>query len=327
MATEQDTSTPEATLRPQTPAARARNPEANRERTAEERERLRAESRARRKARADGKVVAPEPPADEIIAQTPVGRRARNVRAAGANSAAQRRPRRPPQPHPAATPPPPPAETASPRRDDGAPARHAGRRPRRPSPLRRPCARLAAAAVELPATTRPAQAPPSRRPPVRPTLPTLPSAPRERAAILLGIASAIGIVIALATSIGSGSLPGFGGGGLRAQATAHVVAPGGWLTLSGEHAPGDTKLLLESRGRGEQLALVRRGLLRRRRRLRRQGPRARAARPRPGARPRPRRRHHDPHRDRRQAAAARRGRRHQPRRRPRRPPGRASGAR
>ena len=98
---------------------------------------------------------------------------------------------------------------------------------------------------------RPAQAPPSRRPPVRPTLPTLPSAPRERAAILLGIASAIGIVIALATSIGSGSLPGFGGGGLRAQATAHVVAPGGWLTLSGEHAPGDTKLLLESRGRGE----------------------------------------------------------------------------
>src|SRR3954471_23010890 len=66
MATEQDTSSSEATLRPQTPAARARNPEADRERTPEERDRLREESRARRKARAEGRVVAPEPPADEI---------------------------------------------------------------------------------------------------------------------------------------------------------------------------------------------------------------------------------------------------------------------
>src|SRR3954469_19646500 len=66
MATEQDTSSSEATLRPQTPAARARNPEADRERTPEERDRLREESRARRKARAEGRVGAPEPPADEI---------------------------------------------------------------------------------------------------------------------------------------------------------------------------------------------------------------------------------------------------------------------
>ena len=36
MATEQDTSSSEATLRPQTPAARAQNPEADRERTPEE---------------------------------------------------------------------------------------------------------------------------------------------------------------------------------------------------------------------------------------------------------------------------------------------------
>jgi poly-gamma-glutamate capsule biosynthesis protein CapA/YwtB (metallophosphatase superfamily) len=265
MATEQDTSTPEATLRPQTPAARAQNPEANHERTAEERERLRAESRARRKARADGKVVAPEPPADEITL------RRLSVEERGAPAPPEPPQQEPPRAAPpqtaAATTTPPPATTApppatpaggrvppappAPAREDDDPTPAEGARtvpPFAAPPTSRPPAQPRGAP---PAQARAAQAPPSRRPPVRPTLPTLPSAPRERAAILLGIASAIGIVIALATSIGSGSLPGFGGGGLRAQATAHVVAPGGWLTLGGVHAPGDTKLLLESRGRGE----------------------------------------------------------------------------
>jgi poly-gamma-glutamate synthesis protein (capsule biosynthesis protein) len=241
MATEQDTSTPEATLRPQTPAARARNPEANRERTAEERERLRAESRARRQARADGKVVAPEPPAEEITL--------RRLSAEDSEAPGLAAPPPPPPPTAAASAPPPakpaPAKPAPPK-----PATPAGGRtaplpssqPSRPEPLPE---------VEPSTTAPPAQAPPARRPPARPALPSLPSEPRERAAVLLGIASAIGVVIALATTIGSGSLPGFGGGGFRAQAKADVVAPGGWVTLSGEHAPGDTKLLLESRGHGE----------------------------------------------------------------------------
>ena len=273
MATEQDTSTPEATLRPQTPAARARNPEANRERTPEERERLRAESRARRKARADGKVVAPEPPAEEItLRRLSVDERealappdAPQPRAAesgtpGANSSGH--------------------DGASARHDgasarhNGASARHAGRRPhgpraararsrgRRSGAGRRPLARLPPSSpLPRPAAAPPIAHRPHRRPPRpprppsgRPSVPPSPPFPRPRASAPRSCSASrrrSASSSRLPPSIGSGSLPGFGGGGLRAQATAHVVAPGGWLTLSGEHAPGDTKLLLESRGRGE----------------------------------------------------------------------------
>ena len=90
-----------------------------------------------------------------------------------------------------------------------------------------------------PSTSRPAAppvgAPPARRPPRPPrppggrrSVPPSPPFPRPRASAprsLLGIASAIGIVIALATSIGSGSAPGFGGGGLRAQANGARRCP------------------------------------------------------------------------------------------------------
>jgi poly-gamma-glutamate capsule biosynthesis protein CapA/YwtB (metallophosphatase superfamily) len=240
MATEQDTSSSEATLRPQTPAARAQNPEADRERTPEERERLREESRARRKARAEGRVVAPEPPADEIKLR----RATEEEREAPAKPA----------------PPPPPAPTA--------PA------PARPAPATPAAGRVASLpwlqSLRPEATAEPPEAPPAeeeraapaapaappappRTPRPRPKLelPTLPSAPRERATVLLAIASAIGVVIALASTIGSGHLPGFGGGGFRAGSDARVVAPGGWLTLLGTDAPGGGKLVLESRGRGE----------------------------------------------------------------------------
>ena len=256
MATEQDTSTPEATLRPQTPAARVRNPEANRERTAEERERLREESRARRQARADGKVVAPEPPPAEITL-----RRMRADEGEAPPTVAPPRPQAPratpppAAPKTAATTAPAPAKPApaTPAPAKPAPATPAGGRIA-PPPSSQPLHPKPRPEAEPPTTAPPAQAapaPPAGRPPARPTLPSLPSEPRERAAILLGIASAIGVVIALAATIGSGSLPGLGAGGLRAQAKADVVAPGGWVTLSGEHAPGDAKLLLESRGHGE----------------------------------------------------------------------------
>jgi len=226
MATEQDTSSSEATLRPQTPAARARNSEPTHERTTEERERLREESRARRKARAEGRVVAPEPPAEEItLRRLSVEEREAPPRAKPA----------PPEPE-RAKPAPPPATRTGP-----APATPAGGRVAPPPSL--PPFR--------PEPARPAPpAPPPQAPPARPALPALPSEPRERATLLLAIASAVGVVVAVVSTI-SGSLPGFGGSGLRADAVAHVVAPGGWVTVRGEDAPGDAKVVLESRGRGE----------------------------------------------------------------------------
>jgi poly-gamma-glutamate capsule biosynthesis protein CapA/YwtB (metallophosphatase superfamily) len=176
------------------------------ERTAAERERLREESRARRRARADGKVVAPEPQEDQIT-----------VRRLSEDEASS-----PPPPTPSPAPPaaPPPASALKP-------------------------STPAAGAEALPSPSLP----PS--PPFHPPAPPQPAEraprpPRERAAALLGLASAVGVVVALAASIGSGSLPGFGGD-LRAEASSHVVAPGGWLTLKGSHAPHGAALLVESR--------------------------------------------------------------------------------
>ena len=87
-------------------------------------------------------------------------------------------------------------------------------------------------------------------PPARPAAPSLPPhfprSRRERAAALLGLASAVGVAVALAASIGSGGLPGFGGG-IRGELSSRAVAPGGWLTLTGSHAPEGEELVLESR--------------------------------------------------------------------------------
>jgi poly-gamma-glutamate capsule biosynthesis protein CapA/YwtB (metallophosphatase superfamily) len=217
MATEQDTTERDA-LRPQTPAARQRNPEAH-ERTAAERERLREESRARRRARADGRVVAPEPEADQI-----------SVRRLPEDEASSP-PSTPPPAPPAPSAAPPPASALKPSTPAGGAVREE-------------------AASELPppapeAATAPPAAPPPTAP--RAPVPYAPRPPRERAAVLLGIAVAVGVVVALAASIGSGSLPGFGGGALRAEVSSRVIAPGGWLTLKGSHAPHGATLLVESR--------------------------------------------------------------------------------
>jgi poly-gamma-glutamate capsule biosynthesis protein CapA/YwtB (metallophosphatase superfamily) len=216
MATEQDTTERDA-LRPQTPAARRGNPEAH-ERTAAERERLREESRARRRARTDGKVVAPEPEAHQITVRRLPEEELTAV---------------PPAP-PAA---PPPASALKPSTPAGGALRE--------DEVREALREDPAAAV------LPAPSPPSS-PPFQPPAPPQPAEraprpPRERAAALLGLASAVGVVVALAASIGSGSFPGFGGGGLRAEVTSRVVAPGGWLTLKGSHAPDGATLLVESR--------------------------------------------------------------------------------
>ncbi len=222
MATEQDTTETDAAPRPQTPAARRRNPDAEHQRTAEERERLREQSRARRRARAEGHVVAPEPGADEISV--------RRLPDAGASSP----PPAPPAPLPAA----PPPSSLKP----STPAGGAVREEETETPVQE-------AVHEAPAAPAP---PPTSPPLTRPAAPqpAAPRPPRERATVLLALAAAVGVVVCLAASIGSGSLPGFGGDGLRAKASDRVVAPGGWLTLAGSHAPHGGTLLLESRSTG-----------------------------------------------------------------------------
>jgi poly-gamma-glutamate capsule biosynthesis protein CapA/YwtB (metallophosphatase superfamily) len=310
MAIDQDTTTRDATLRPQTPAARQRN--------TEERERLREESRERRRARAEGRLIAPEPPGDEIKlsrlpaqdlepeppAPQPPAPAPRRAGPAPSTPAASRYAHTlPPQPAPA------PPQPQAPRAPQ--PSRPPLQtRPRKPwlEPLqsarreiaRQPWAealrkswpeslpksledarRSARDVVARVATPRaperevpeapqelddlwaqpeallepaPADAPPWEPPaaPPRTADPDLPASPRERLLALVGIASAFAVVVALAATIGSGSLPGFGGG-LDAHARGHarVIAPGGWVTLEGKHAPGSGKVILESRGRHE----------------------------------------------------------------------------
>jgi poly-gamma-glutamate capsule biosynthesis protein CapA/YwtB (metallophosphatase superfamily) len=228
MATEQDTSNPDATLRPQTPAARRSDPAAH-ERTAAERDRLREESRARRRARAEGRVVAPEPEADQITV------------------------RRLSETHPPTTPTPSPPAPPAPgpsRLKPSTPAGGAVRaEPAAPEALREPPAAEPAsppAAEPVPALAPPAEPPTPAARPAAPAGTVPPSTNRERAAALLGLASALGVLVALAASLGSTGFPGLGGG-LRADASSRAVAPGGWLTLTGKDAPGGADLLLESR--------------------------------------------------------------------------------
>jgi poly-gamma-glutamate capsule biosynthesis protein CapA/YwtB (metallophosphatase superfamily) len=260
MATEQDTNS-DLALRPQTPAARRRNPEAS-HRTPEERERLREESRARRRARENGHVVAPEPepheirisrlstitpPASPLKPSTPAGGA---MREAPAPEALREEPARealhedePVAPEALRDEPAPQAlREETPARevldeDEPVEATQALREepaqapPPFLSPFKRP-------APEPPAEERPAPAGPAEVGP--------PPTPRDHATALLALASAVGVVIAVAASLGSGGLPGFGGG-LKATTAQEAVAPGGWLTLEGEDAPDGAQVLLESR--------------------------------------------------------------------------------
>jgi poly-gamma-glutamate capsule biosynthesis protein CapA/YwtB (metallophosphatase superfamily) len=102
----------------------------------------------------------------------------------------------------------------------------------------------------LPPLKRPApEPPPAEEPEPEPAPQALREAPptgRDRATALLALASAVGVVVAIAASLGSGGLPGFGAG-LKLRTTQQAVAPGGWLTLEGEDAPDGAQVLLESR--------------------------------------------------------------------------------
>jgi poly-gamma-glutamate capsule biosynthesis protein CapA/YwtB (metallophosphatase superfamily) len=78
-----------------------------------------------------------------------------------------------------------------------------------------------------------------------------PSPVRERATVALALASAFGVAMSLAASLGSSD--GFLGAsiaGFEGKASSRVVAPGGWIALSGSDAPAATKLVLETRSKG-----------------------------------------------------------------------------
>ena len=93
---------------------------------------------------------------------------------------------------------------------------------------------------------------PERAPEPEPAPPPKPHAPpgrRERASLLLGLGSAIGVVAFLVSSLGSAGLPA-GDATFEAKPSSRAVAPGGRIVLTGSDAPESTPLVLETRGKG-----------------------------------------------------------------------------
>jgi poly-gamma-glutamate capsule biosynthesis protein CapA/YwtB (metallophosphatase superfamily) len=77
-----------------------------------------------------------------------------------------------------------------------------------------------------------------------------PASTRERAAALLALGSAAGVLLFFLLSLGSSRSPVAGAGDFEAEASLRVVAPGGWIALTGSAAPERTSLLLETQARG-----------------------------------------------------------------------------
>ena len=78
-----------------------------------------------------------------------------------------------------------------------------------------------------------------------------PASTRERAAALLALGSAIGVVLFLVASLGPSGSPTPGLADFDIREASRVVAPGGWVNLVGSGAPGSTRLLLETRAQDE----------------------------------------------------------------------------
>jgi Bacterial capsule synthesis protein PGA_cap len=87
--------------------------------------------------------------------------------------------------------------------------------------------------------------PPTRRSALAPR--SAPASTRERAAALLALGSATGVLIFLLLSLGSSPSPVAGVGDFDVRASLRAVAPGGWIALTGSDAPERTSLLLEAR--------------------------------------------------------------------------------
>jgi poly-gamma-glutamate capsule biosynthesis protein CapA/YwtB (metallophosphatase superfamily) len=110
-----------------------------------------------------------------------------------------------------------------------------------PSPPPGPPPRAGAASTpppDRPLDARPASAPAHR-----------PAPTRERAAALIALASATGLLVFLLLSLGSSGSPVVGQGDFGAEPSRRVVAPGGWIALTGSDAPERTGLVLETRAR------------------------------------------------------------------------------
>ena len=70
---------------------------------------------------------------------------------------------------------------------------------------------------------------------------------RDRSAALLALGLGAGAVLIMATSLMSSGSPAASIAGFDAESSGRVVAPGGWVTLTGTEAPPDTDVLLETR--------------------------------------------------------------------------------
>jgi Bacterial capsule synthesis protein PGA_cap len=82
------------------------------------------------------------------------------------------------------------------------------------------------------------------------TEPKAPPAPtRERVSALLALASAVGVVAFVVSSLTPSGGTG-AGAKFEATATGRAVAPGGRIVLTGSHAPPSASLVLETRSRG-----------------------------------------------------------------------------
>jgi poly-gamma-glutamate capsule biosynthesis protein CapA/YwtB (metallophosphatase superfamily) len=151
----------------------------------------------------------------------------------------------PPAPEPAPQPPeaepapPPPPEPVPPARTEPEPVPLPPPDPE-PEPAAQPGPDpVSASGFPQAPTRRPAPAPGSG-----------PASTRERAAALLALGSAAGVLLFLLLSLGSSRSPVAGAGDFDAEASLPVVAPGGWIALTGSDAPERTGLLLETQARG-----------------------------------------------------------------------------
>jgi poly-gamma-glutamate capsule biosynthesis protein CapA/YwtB (metallophosphatase superfamily) len=95
----------------------------------------------------------------------------------------------------------------------------------------------------------PAGSGPAGRPRRTATPVSRPASTRERAAALLALGSTVGVLLFLLLSLGSSRSPVADAGDFGAEPSRRVVAPGGWIALTGSDAPERTGLLLETRTR------------------------------------------------------------------------------
>jgi poly-gamma-glutamate capsule biosynthesis protein CapA/YwtB (metallophosphatase superfamily) len=102
--------------------------------------------------------------------------------------------------------------------------------------------------IHAPAPQVPEPGPDSQPEPAPPSsLGSARASTRERAAALIALTSAAGVVLFLLLSLGSSGSPVAGVGDFDAEPSGRVVAPGGWIALTGSDAPDSSRLVLETR--------------------------------------------------------------------------------